>query len=464
MHASHPPPVMKSTLAGEYEVATLMDVIHFNTVEVVTGQAAKRANQTNGGSNDQAYAVAPTTTSSSIHQQAALTQTSSTFWKGNLFLTNYALNFLVTEGHSHGVTHPNHETSHQSLLHIPVGSIWKMEYNKYTPVGGRTKEDKERERQQAERENGGGGGGDYSGLGSSTIPSHLIVNPTTTDSDLKDVAFQLTLHCRDARVLSFGILKKTSAPTSTLTGVGIGVTSVQSLEDRQTASAEFMRLLKKYAFPKEVKKLFAFSYSGGGTSSSSASASVSASGASKDKDGWHIYDIHREFVRMGIGSHPGDTSLGLSLVHPRRRCKWRLDTTTNAKFDFSPTYPAAFWLPIELGEKELTKVKSFRSKGRLPALVYNYSDLLDYAGLGLDPLTYPDTVILRSAQPNVGWTFGRCQADETLLALAEVRVIIDARPYANAVANQAKGGGYENAENYQDCRIEFMNIENVRPT
>jgi myotubularin-related protein 6/7/8 len=84
-----------------------------------------------------------------------------------------------------------------------------------------------------------------------------------------------------------------------------------------------------------------------------------------------------------------------------------------------------------------------------------------FALSGLNPSIYPDTVILRSAQPNVGWTFGRCASDERLLELAEVRVIIDARPYANAVANQAKGGGYENAENYKDCKIEFMNIENI---
>jgi hypothetical protein len=48
-----------------------------------------------------------------------------------------------------------------------------------------------------------------------------------------------------------------------------------------------------------------------------------------------------------------------------------------------------------------------------------------------------------------------------LLELAQVRVIIDARPYANAVANQAKGGGFENAEHYKNCKIQFMNIENI---
>jgi hypothetical protein len=41
-----------------------------------------------------------------------------------------------------------------------------------------------------------------------------------------------------------------------------------------------------------------------------------------------------------------------------------------------------------------------------------------------------------------------------------VKVIIDARPKLNAIANTAKGGGYETAENYQ-CKMDFLDIENI---
>eukprot|EP01137_Pigoraptor_chileana_P031739 Opistho-2@20041 len=39
--------------------------------------------------------------------------------------------------------------------------------------------------------------------------------------------------------------------------------------------------------------------------------------------------------------------------------------------------------------------------------------------------------------------------------------IVDARPFANALANQAKGGGYENLDYYGNCRISFMGVHNI---
>ena len=35
------------------------------------------------------------------------------------------------------------------------------------------------------------------------------------------------------------------------------------------------------------------------------------------------------------------------------------------------------------------------------------------------------------------------------------------RPKKNAIANKAKGGGYEDASQYDKTRIEFMDIENI---
>ena len=41
--------------------------------------------------------------------------------------------------------------------------------------------------------------------------------------------------------------------------------------------------------------------------------------------------------------------------------------------------------------------------------------------------------------------------------------IYDARPKANAVANMAKGGGYESEDNYKDASAEFvfLDIHNI---
>jgi Myotubularin-related. len=38
---------------------------------------------------------------------------------------------------------------------------------------------------------------------------------------------------------------------------------------------------------------------------------------------------------------------------------------------------------------------------------------------------------------------------------------MDARPKINAVANQAKGGGYEDMEHYQNTELVFLDIANI---
>jgi len=41
--------------------------------------------------------------------------------------------------------------------------------------------------------------------------------------------------------------------------------------------------------------------------------------------------------------------------------------------------------------------------------------------------------------------------------------LLDARPYANAVANMALGGGYESTRSsrYRNCELQFLGIENI---
>ena len=40
-------------------------------------------------------------------------------------------------------------------------------------------------------------------------------------------------------------------------------------------------------------------------------------------------------------------------------------------------------------------------------------------------------------------------------------LIVDARSYATAVANRARGGGCECPEYYPTCEIQFMNLDNI---
>lgn len=40
-------------------------------------------------------------------------------------------------------------------------------------------------------------------------------------------------------------------------------------------------------------------------------------------------------------------------------------------------------------------------------------------------------------------------------------LILDARSYAAAWANRAKGGGYESPEYYQNCEIQFVGLPNI---
>lgn len=39
--------------------------------------------------------------------------------------------------------------------------------------------------------------------------------------------------------------------------------------------------------------------------------------------------------------------------------------------------------------------------------------------------------------------------------------IMDARPSANAIANKAKGGGYESEDAYQNAELVFLDIHNI---
>lgn len=161
-----------------------------------------------------------------------------------------------------------------------------------------------------------------------------------------------------------------------------------------------------------------------------------------DSSGWQIYDVKREYERIGI-SKSND---------------WRF-THINQQFKFCETYPKILVVPQSVSDDDLKQIAEFRSKKRIPVVSWlKYDDRKNSIAL------------LRSSQPMVGLTQKRSEKDENYLYKVcklntvnslDKLFIMDARPLANAVVNRGNGGGYENEDNYNFCEISFLNIQNI---
>ncbi|KAI4877414.1 hypothetical protein NFI96_011718 [Prochilodus magdalenae] len=171
---------------------------------------------------------------------------------------------------------------------------------------------------------------------------------------------------------------------------------------------------------------------------------------------------------------------------------WRISDINN-NFRLCATYPEQLLVPSWVTDSELENVASFRSWKRIPAVVYRH----------------PNTgaVIGRCGQPEVSWWGWRNAEDEHLVqSIAKActmdpaaskllsnghhhingthnsadpvltngneeaeptatppqkLLILDARSYAAAVANRAKGGGCECPEYYPNCEVMFMGMANI---
>ncbi|XP_038137916.1 myotubularin-related protein 3 isoform X3 [Cyprinodon tularosa] len=172
---------------------------------------------------------------------------------------------------------------------------------------------------------------------------------------------------------------------------------------------------------------------------------------------------------------------------------WRI-SDINSKFRLCPSYPQQLLVPAWITDKELENVAAFRSWKRFPAVVYRHQST--------------GAVIARCGQPEVSWWGWRnaddehlvqsiakaCAVDgssrkhlsngsytngsdppdtdfessmtnssevETLAIQPSKLLILDARSYAAAVANRAKGGGCECPEYYPNCEVVFMGMANI---
>ncbi|GAB6027302.1 Myotubularin- protein 2 [Chamberlinius hualienensis] len=154
------------------------------------------------------------------------------------------------------------------------------------------------------------------------------------------------------------------------------------------------------------------------------------------EDGWQVYDPLMELKRQSV---PNEF--------------WRI-SRINDKHELCDTYPSIFAVPTSATDDHLRAVSNFRSRGRLPVLSW------------IHPESF--AAITRCSQPLVGVSGKRSKDDECYIQLimdcnphSSKMYIMDARPSVNAVANKAKGGGYENEDAYQNAELIFLDIPNI---
>lgn len=143
-------------------------------------------------------------------------------------------------------------------------------------------------------------------------------------------------------------------------------------------------------------------------------------------DGWKLFNAVAEFERMGVVTSS----------------RWRI-SRANEQYGMCETYPSLVAVPVNVTDHVLMVASKFRSKGRIPVL--SWRD------------TQTGAVICRSSQPLVGLGQNQCDKDVFLIqAIAASNpsstklVIIDARPWKNAVAQKAVGrAGYELTAHYE---------------
>nr|XP_039264729.1 myotubularin-related protein 8-like isoform X1 [Styela clava] len=179
--------------------------------------------------------------------------------------------------------------------------------------------------------------------------------------------------------------------------------------------------LLKLSKPMQIKELYAFSYN--------------PRGNEKQNEGWDMFKLDVEFMRMGLPT------------------KYWKTTDINKDFKLCYTYPQLLCVPTAATDSLLHGSAAFRSKGRLPVLSYLHEN---------------GAAISRCSQPLSGLN-SRSQDDEGYVNLIRISkpnkddfmYIVDTRPRINAVANRAQGKGYENMDFYDNIKYHFLGIDNI---
>lgn len=132
---------------------------------------------------------------------------------------------------------------------------------------------------------------------------------------------------------------------------------------------------------------------------------------------------------------------------------WKI-SKINDTYSLCDSYPAVWAVPAVATDEDLQASAGFRSRGRLPVLSWIHPE--------------SQATITRCAQPLVGVGGKRSREDEKYVQLimdanaqSHKLFIMDARPMPNAIANKAKGGGYESEDAYQNAELVFLDIHNI---
>ena len=206
--------------------------------------------------------------------------------------------------------------------------------------------------------------------------------------------------------------------------------------------------MSAYAFPDNMRHLFAFSHS---LSPSSSSDRTSAADP---------YNPIQEYSRQGVI----DVVTNTGIAGVPQDSLWRM-SMANKDYRLCKTYPQYMVMPRGMSDEELFQVAAFRSGRRLPTMSWGDKE--------------SGASIWRSAQPKAGVS-GTCAQDEKFLEMLSqscmfkrdplgnrkvvadpVLHIVDCRPRSSAMANRATGAGYESQANYPYVRLEFYNIGNI---
>ncbi|TMW66328.1 hypothetical protein Poli38472_004093 [Pythium oligandrum] len=201
--------------------------------------------------------------------------------------------------------------------------------------------------------------------------------------------------------------------------------------------------------PNIIGALFAFDYC------AEKKNRLSGKGGPKE-DGWLLYSPVAEYQRLGF-LRGADAYTSRKQNADPSMITWRL--LKNSKFRFSPTYPQLMVVPSLMTEEQLVQSARFRSRARLPVVVWRH------------PVN--KCILARSSQPNYGMAGNRSEPDRILLrayrdsskknsnGVTPPLHIIDARKPIATKGNRLKGKGVENSQHYDNANVEFMGIANI---
>lgn len=193
-----------------------------------------------------------------------------------------------------------------------------------------------------------------------------------------------------------------------------------------------------------IRELYAFHYS------------PNALEKGLEATGWGLYDAEKEYARQGLlGGTDSD-------AQTQNGDFWRL-SRVNEDYKLCPSYPRLLVVPQCISDNVLKHAAKFRSKLRIPAVVYRHRSgrngnviarcAQPLVGLNLQNRSIQDEKLIgeifRTQEHERAASLADPDTDDGLRAQPQRNLIVDLRPLTNAMAQHALGAGTENIDNYR---------------